>query len=503
MELEFKESSFQRLDCVLHDVKYQEETGEMIVPDSEPDMEEVVASYADVMIRGKDCRNGCVIISGGIKGCVIYRPEDHTAPRNLQFYLPFTVKFENPSLTEQSNIICSAKVRSADGRMLNSRKAMLRVNIGCGVTALEKSEDCFFSPAHIPDALQIEEKLYKFRLPVEYAEKSFVVSDTLEFPVSRPPIVSIVKECCRLEINESKLVGNKGVFKGLAHFKFLYLSEDDHFYSYEQMFPFSQYCEFNNDYDEQALEILPVVTGYDLDPDSQTELRSAQLSIHILVQSVVYDDREVKLIEDAYAIGHELLPQWSLYNFNSQLDEQKERRHLRCQFRGNITNIIDADIYSDYPTVEHSHDEVRISSTAHVRLLAIDENGELLALQEQVRDQHVIALSEKGKCSAQADMVGAVSTSIFSGGAEVCFECISKRRFTAVQNVRTLKGADLKPLDRNGEKVPSIIIQRVSKDTDLWSISKENQSKKAAIRAANQLEGDVITEERFLLIPVG
>ena len=144
MELELKKSSMPYLKCVVQNVNYQEETGETIVPDSYPDIGSIVHTYADAIIRGKDCRSGSITVSGGIKGGMVYEPEDHSAPKTLEFYLPFTVKAEHPELSEQAKSICQVHIRSVDGRMINSRKAMLRVDLGCCIRAFEREEEIFY-----------------------------------------------------------------------------------------------------------------------------------------------------------------------------------------------------------------------------------------------------------------------------------------------------------------------------------------------------------------------
>ena len=248
MEIEFQKNQLSYLKCVLQEVRNQEETGEMIVPDSAPDIETIIFSYAEAVVRGKDCRNGCVVITGGIHGGIIYEPEDHSGPKSLRFYFPYTLKFENHSITEQAKVLCKAHVRGAEGRMLNSRKAMLRVNICCAVTVMENNEEVLFEPALLPDSMQLLESTYVLSQPVEMSEKAFVISETLEFQESRPPVIQIVKETCCLEMNDSKLVGNKGVFKGIAYFKCLYLSEDSRLYTYEQQIPFSQLLFLESNY---------------------------------------------------------------------------------------------------------------------------------------------------------------------------------------------------------------------------------------------------------------
>lgn len=503
MDLAFKKSCFSYLDCVFRGVRYQEETSEMIVPDSESDMEAIIASYADVILRGKECRNGSVVVSGGIKGCIVYRPEDHSGPKDLKFYLPFTLKEEHPALTEDTILICSLKVSSVDGRMLNSRKAMLRVNIGCSLQCFERKEEFEYELENMPEEMQIRERTYSFRQAVESAEKSFVISENLELSQNVPPIVRVVKELCRLELTEKKLVGNKAVFKGIILFQLLYASEDKQLYSHHQQIPFSQYCEFQNDYEEQSVELLPCLTGYDLQLSADSSTSAIPLTVSILVQSVVHESRTSKLVDDAYCIGAEFKPQWRHYSLESQLDENKERRQLRCQLRGDISEIIDVTLYADHPLSERNIDEIKITNPVCVQVLGLTENGELTSLQSKISDARSYALSDRANCNTQSNVAGSISSNLFSGGAEVSFELQCESRFTATQELTTLSGGEVNRLENNHGQRPSLIIKRVEKDTDLWEIAKSNHARMESICAANHLHEAQLGDEQILLIPVG
>lgn len=129
MELAFEEKKMPYLSLVARQVLYQEETAESIVPDSSPDMARIVDCSGRVLLRSKDCRDGSVTISGGVQAEILYQAEEESGLRSLHVYLPFSVRVENPDLTGSAYVQCDCRIRSIDGRMLNPRKAMVRVNL--------------------------------------------------------------------------------------------------------------------------------------------------------------------------------------------------------------------------------------------------------------------------------------------------------------------------------------------------------------------------------------
>lgn len=503
MELAFQTSPLHFLRSAVQEVHFQEETAESIVPDSYPDIAAIADCYADAILRGKDCRDGSVTIAGGIKGGIFYTPEDGTYPRKLELYMPVSMKLENPALTSQAQVLCSLRVRSVDARMINSRKAMLRVSLGCEITAYEEATEELCSLQGQYPGLETKTASYEVCLPLETSEKSFVITDTLELGGSRPPIVQLYQQSCRLELSDRKLVGNKAVFKGMLHFKALYLSENETLYLHQQQIPFSQYCELQRDYDGETVSVLPVVTGYDLELDDSSGGQQMLLSVNVLAQCVVTGKTQLQLLEDAYCTQGNLEPQWKTYDMDSCLDRQSGLETARQYLSGSLRELLDTTVYWDYPVQEQQPGQVKITVPVTIRVLGYNNQGELTALTGRTEAVQTMALSDTAFCRARAVPEGEVYTMLAADGAEtrctVSVEtvCFSKNK------LRTLCGGVITEQEEPDQDRPSVIIRTMQKDASLWEIAKAYGTTEAGIRAVNHLEGDRLAEDTLLLLPIG
>ena len=502
MELAFQTNPLRFLRCSAQEVRYQEETAETIVPDSYPDIASIADCYAGSILRGKDCRDGSVIISGGIKGVILYNPEDGSYPRHLDFYIPYTVKFENQALTERSQVQCTTRIRSVDARMINSRKAMLRANLGCEISAYDEMEEPLYTLQSECSALQTKFNAYSISLPLEFAEKSFVISDTLELPAGRPPIAQIYKTHCQLELTDQKLVGNKGVFKGTFNCKILYLSNNQALYLWQQQLPFSQYCEMQRDYDEETMTVLPALTGYDLELEGTEDAKHVLLTANVLAQCLVTGTQQLQLLEDAYCTRGTLQPVWKNYLMDSRLDRQTSLQTIRQSVTGSLQEILDTDVYLDYPRQERSNDQTRILVPASMHVLGFDENGSLSACSGKGEAVQEFTLSDQADCRSNAIPTGEAFSSISAGGAEVRCSISLETTCYAKQQLRTLCGGTIEETSSMAPH-PSVILRAAPKDAELWSIAKDCCSTTNAIRAANHLETDRLPDAAMLLIPVG
>lgn len=284
MELMLQTNPLCYLKTAVREVRCQEETGETLVPDGEPDIATLADCAAEVYLRGKDLREGTVTVAGGVKGTVLYLPEDGTTVRCLECYLPFTIKVEHPALTDRSDVCCELRVRSVDARILNARKALLRVNLACAVTAYQAAAETFASMESAIPGVEIRETVTQMELPLEMAERAFVLSDALELPAGRPPIETLCRSRCDLLVTDQKIVGDKALFKGTLTCKVLYRAPDGSLQRVSQALPYSQYCTLDREYDQETVAVLPLLTGCDIESEGGAEPRRVLLTAHILAQ---------------------------------------------------------------------------------------------------------------------------------------------------------------------------------------------------------------------------
>lgn len=501
MELAFQTDNVSYLSRILDEICYQEETGETIVPDSYPDMASIVDSHAVVLIRGKDCRKGSVTISGGIKGGILYLPEDLSNPRSLDFYLPFTTKIEHPSLSEQSQVYCEIRICSVDGRIINSRKAHLRVNLETQIQVYEKTAEDLYNLADYPDCVQLRKAVYPVQLPLETDEKSFMISEELSISAGQPPIHKIYKMTSSLKISDQKMVGNKVVFRGTAHCRILYLSPNLTLHTIQQHIPFSQYCECTLDRDDVTVNVSPLITGFDVELDNQDEASHGQLTLYILAQCMVCGKMDLSVIEDAYCTQGTLDAQWHTYQMESFLDSYTNTERLHVQMKEELAQILDVDVYMGFPKTTQCQGFVSGTVPVSVHVLGQNEDGIPRGVTAKTEAGCKLEIHDSVHCDMQARQVDNVTQELLSDGAEVRLDITMECTSRGGQKIRSMKACQMEKVQ--DPKQPALILQRVTQGTALWDIAKQSSSRKEIICNVNGLEQEEITEDRFLLIPVG
>ncbi len=500
MELTFTPKPVDSLQQVLRDYICREETADTIVPDSYPDVTRILGAHAVAVMRSKECRTGGVSVSGGIRCHVMYMAEGETTPRCLEVYLPYTVQTDNPAITEQTQIQVRCHVKSADARMVNSRKIAVRVNVCCLICGYEPMQIATYSHETLPSQLQVHEVEYGLLLPVECSERSFQISEEIPLPANRPLGGPIYRYEPTVEVLEKRLAGNKAVFKGLVHLDVLYATENGAVASHTTEIPFSQYCDLQDLYEEEDMKLLMEITGCELERVPLQDGEGLLLTMHLLAQCLVSRKMPMTFCEDAYALNGELLPQWQDYRFLNRLDQEVMTRTLRESKELPAADVADVRMYMDAPRQTRKGESMTISVPVTLQVLYYDDMGQLQCVTHRTELTEELSLAEDALCFATASVGG--TPSVLPTGSTLEFRCpvVLDVECMAREDYRSLCGGEIRPIERKKGERPAVVIRRSQSGERLWDIAKAHGTTVEHIRRANHLDSER-TEDGILLIP--
>ena len=500
MELTFHDAPLQYLQELAWDTVYQEETAEVIVPDSMPDMGRIVDCCGTVMIRSKEWNGNTAVISGAVQAAALYIPEGGGELSRVEAYLPFTLRREIGEQEAGGSLLCDCWLRSLDARMLNSRKVLVRANPGFRILALCPKEQMLAQPDNLPEQIQLRQNTYTMLLPVCCGEKSFPINDELTLPESAPGVDKILKSTFSVAIEESKMVGAKAVFKGEICLHLLYQSADGTLHTYNGQMPFSQYAEMERESENGEAWVLTAINDAEVDTDGQIDSHRLLLTMTLLAQICVIDPVQVTLAEDAYALSGNFEPQWQKCALRARLDQQRLHANGEWTVGVEASQVLDTQVLLDRPAVRRDGESLWAVAGANVSLLYYDPDGQLQGKSLRAEVSCNTKLAESGLCRADAQPAQAPAADVRGGEAVVQMPvdfCLSSYAAKEWQN---LSGGEYTP-DTQRQRRPSVVVCR-AKDESLWNLAKRNRTTVAAIQAANALRGDAAQEGEILLIPL-
>ncbi len=500
MELVFQEHEMDYLEQLFHETISQEETSELIVPDSFPDVNRVVDSFGTVLVRETAASGGTTTLSGGVKAGVLYMPEGETEPQLLECYLPFTIRKDTESVGPDSRVQWTCRIKEVDARMLNSRKVLVRVGLSCRVVVYGPRTLQLSDLEQPPAGLCLKRTTVPMMVPWDTGEKTFTINDEVNLPDSAEPVDRMLKSLFRTEINETKIIGNKALFKGNIHLHTLYRSMDGNCCRFDGALPFSQYVELGQDWDEQEAQIRLSFSSAEVEPDGQMECRRLLVALNMTAQCTVMGQKEISFVEDGYDLKQTLMPEWQTLRLTGRLDTQELRDTVSGKMPVPANRLLDIWAYPTDVLQQRSGEQMNLQYGAACNVVYYDETGVLQGKIVHINQMQTVQLSPAAFCRPVSTILSEVTC---LSGAEPELRCQMSLRVDsfAQQEFRCMSAATLQPPTEQPER-PALILRRGQAGESLWSVAKANRTTVESLMEANGLSADTLSEEQLLLIPM-
>lgn len=496
MELQFKKTSCRCLTRVARDVSTQELTQEVRLMDGMPDIGRVLASWGQMVLRSKEWRGDTVTLTGGVMVWVLYAPEDGTEPRCMDTWIPYQLRWERLDSDREGPVRISPILRFVDARTVAARKFMVRVGAAALAEALSPSEISLYSPAELPEDMEVLRRTYPIRLPKEAGEKTFQMDEDLV--LSGAAVDKIISYTLCPEITDRRVLSNKVVFRGNGNLHLIYCCSEGRIRTQDFELPFSQYNDLEGAYSPDAqADIWLGATNLELDMDDQGQLR---LKCGMVAQYLV-DDRElIELTEDAYSTRRNVEPRMESLMLPAILEDREEKVSAEQVLNGHSGEVVDVNFTPDIPVQRHTADGMELELPGMFQCLYYGEDGILQS--GNVRWEGKISLpAGEGSLidarilpQAQAKALQEAEGFGLSGHMQLLL------RTTTDNGMPMVTGLEAGELREPDADRPSLILCRPGGE-GLWNLAKRCGSTMEAIRTANGLQEDP-DSDRILLIPV-
>lgn len=505
MELELKTTQLNCYDTVLDTTLFQEETLESIVPDACPDILRIVDTEAAVCLGNKEVQEGKAEVAGTARCAVLYEAEGGEGVRRITVSIPFTCTAEVPGLNRQCRLAAEPRVMWADARSLNPRKILVRVSLAMEVQAYapQTASFCGGVDSQEQNGIQTLEEPQTACFIMSVEEKHFTFSDDLSLSATRPAAAEILKTRVDLVCGESKLIGNKLIFKGEAGLHLVYREPGGGLCGADFTLPFSQIMEVSGAGEEADCTLSVVLTGVDCTLDGD-EGRMMSVALGMLAQAVVREERQVTLLADIYSTAYDLTVQRRNYTLSRLLEHGERRITVRelLETASPVREVCDVHIHVGQVEVERDGDQGQLKAELSATVIYLSEEGVLEAVTRTISTACPVELPAGAVCSCRCVCSGEGTASPAGGGVELrCpleFRYLSllPRQTTGVAQVRLEEDAPRDPAAR-----PSIVLRAVEEGERLWDIAKAYGTTMEDIVQANSLGEDALTAGRVLLIP--
>ena len=503
MELELQRENISTHNLVLNTTICQEETLETIVPDACPDILRILDTRAQACLTSKQVRDGLVTVTGVVRASVLYRPEDSERPVcHIEISVPFTSQTEAPDLTAQGTMIAVPRVRRAEARILNPRKVLLRVDIVVDVDAYQNNDMELCCSAKGNDQYAVQQLVAEEHITITSAvrEKAFTYSDRIDFGVANQSEVEVLNICGEAVCSESKLVGNKLVFKGFVNAEAL-LCENGELRTVNQPLAFSQIMEVSQVGEGCSCAIRMAVT--DLRIQYGESVLDNEFTVELLAQAVVREHKTVEILRDLYSTGWNTDTTVYPYRMHQAVEDGEHVVLVRDQIETTtlVRGIIHywVDLGEVRIGTENGHSTV--TAETNLNILYLDDVGEVQSLHKSVAVPcRLDAAGTVCRCWCSAPREVFVTPS--AGGMEIRFSMDFHCLTMIEKQLSAILAASVTDERTRGEtEQPSVVLRMAVPGERLWDIAKLYGTTEEEIMRANELEEEELPHGKMLLIP--
>lgn len=504
MELKLEQEYMNGYVPVLETQLTQEETLEAIVPDAYPDILGVVDCGGQVMLTGKDVQDGEVSVSGKVLGWLLYRPEDGQGIRRMELTIPFTARTAAAGVEARCRCVAQPRLRGMDVRALNPRKILARADLAVEVEVYAEVNGAVCSGVTGKEEDGLEQRVGEYTVYSAPAvqEKEFSIYDEVRLSVNtdRPPeiLCAQASPVC----TESRIIGNKFVFKGEVRVQLRMLC-DGQLCGQNVGVSFSQIMELADVSEGADGQVELCMTGLELSP-SQEDDRALSVSMDILAQAVVREQRRLRVLEDVYSTAAQLqLQRESLQS--EQLAERTVRtQNLRqlLELPDMVSAVVDAQAELISVQVNYRDGAFEPEGQVRVRVLYLDGEEQPCCVSRVLSTSVRVDALAGTRCRCRCMCPGDVFANPAAGGVEVRLSLPFYILLTATSAIPVITQIQPGPeRERRAGDRPSMVLRAAVPGESLWDIAKAYSTTCERIRRANAMDTDELPVGQMLLIP--
>ncbi|MBQ9412653.1 MAG: DUF3794 domain-containing protein [Oscillospiraceae bacterium] len=490
------------LDCfrnVFTQTVFKEDAQESVVPDTLPDIGEILSTTGLALIRGKDVGEGRIRVEGNIPVRVLYRGESGEDVFSLEVTVPLYASFESPSIPAEGCCVADIRVSSLSTRVLNPRKISVRAEASVTVRCwASDSLEYFSAPGEDTGEVQLLERGAVVSPVTAVTEKTFVLTDEFSLPGSGAA-TEVLDRHTAVQAEEVRAAGDKLIVRGSVRSGLLLRMEDGSLTGTEFSTQFSQVIEAEGMGKDSFPQVVLLFSGvyYELNGDG----RGGSMELHLVLQAAVRSRTEVRYIADAYSNAFSLERETERLEQPCVLSELTLSTSLREQLDPGFApgEVVLSELTPGQAQIDG--DTVSVPLTA--LLYCLDGEGRVLAAERTVQARFRYELAAGQRLEPCEIALREAQASPGQDGVELRVQTEVRVFVTGDMQtdcIRALRYDESVSADLSDE--PSLTLLRASSGDSLWEIAKRCHSTVDLIREVNGLEDLPQPWEKLIAIPI-
>lgn len=513
MELKVNHEVLTATEVVFDGMQEQSVELDYLLPDYYPDIFKIIKCIMKPRILSYSVNGSKVTCEMSVCIKVMYCSETGSGVRCIDQKLNYSKIIDIGRTAENPVVSCTARTDYVNCRAVSQKRLDIRgaVSIKLKVSADVRQEvvsDAFGM------GIQLKKRPVTFAAAKLHATKLISISEELDLGMSKPALSEVIRSDAVIASYDKKIIANKLIVKGEAYVNLLYSCTKegaDALEAMQFMLPFSQIIDMEGVDQRFECFIGITVTSCEVTPSGDEERKKLQCELSMMIACRAYRTASVNLVSDAYSTACACESRYSAVRIESAPIAINETLPSKTSIEykdGEIRCIYDAwsSVHSLSSRMNSEDGSLMISGSLLYCVMVKSASGAPAMLEKEVTFEFAAEASGltpdssfDGSAYSVSCSYNLVSTSTVDVKSEIRLSGIILNISTenAVSAVEADEEAKAK---RDGDY--ALKLYYAQDDEDIWEIAKKYLTSVAAIQEENQLDGDLLTEGRMLLIPM-
>lgn len=497
MEAKLKVASVDCYNRIYSQRIRKEETLDSVVPDTLPDIGEVLFTGGSLLIRSKDVSAGRVKLEAEVPARVVYRAEDTGSIHCVEVKVPAFLSAESEAIGDGSLCTAEMKLIGLEARVLNPRKVLVRAEVCADVCCYEKDSLEYCEDVEADETIHTRLCCHELSLFSAVTEKTFALTDELPCSESFTPAELL---SCRTEaaVDDVKFVGSKLIAKGRVKSNLLCLDTAGEMRRLEHITDFSQIIETGVSPEDGGAAVWVTPSGAYHYISSENG-GAVAMEFHLVAQVLCSETKKLCCLDDAYSNTHALELARRELKSEKTASVNVLREKLRQLYElQDVAEVLCCSCFCG--SVREGEGKMSLPVTA--QCLYRDGEGRCRSEKFSAELSFACSAAEGEKLRVKGVEITECSAAMVPGGIELCIGAdmeLATVREESCSCICSVTWDETEPLDNSTK--PSIVLLRASSSDELWTLARENCSTVEAIVSANHLDEAGESWEKLILIP--
>lgn len=450
--------------------------GDMIVPDSKPDILSTICTSGVVCIYKKDILTGKIRIDGNIDTNIMYLADDsRDKVRGICTNLDFSETINISNVEEGMNAKVETKLKTIECKVINGRKIGVKAAVEVNINVYANEDIEIINDIQDAQNIQMLKEDLKVNSLVGMGETKIHAKDTIMID-NVDQLAEILKSNICICEKDIKISYNKILTKAEADVKLMYLTEDNRICHVETKIPIVGFIDIPNVTEDNICDVDYEIRNILIKPNSAEE-HSIYVEIEACVSAVVYEEKQINLIQDLYSPVESLEFNKKRIHTITDKSNQKEQKQIRerIQIEGlQDKEIIDVEVTPFIEKEEKLDHKIKYECTLELNILLSNQDLQTEAKVMKIPFEHVIENIEHVKETNNHISIEVTNKDfVIQSGGEVTTNIDLSIENHSYKDIKLNIMNEIQTTGEREEEDYSIVMYIVKKEDTLWNIAKQ------------------------------